>query len=239
MWDSGIEFVKFCSKVGNMKILFDPKAMAKVEILMKERKNIEWLCYLIGEIDWDERITFVNDIYVPTSQGNSIANIDNIECPDEMRKYIIGPIHSHHSMGCFFSKDDWDYLNNNNDISIVVSDKDDIIKMLAAVRFKTDCGCYTHIETEDISVNYELDEETKNDFMKEIEKIDEFGINEFYNFIRHPGQNPSQLQKRDIIKNNPNLYNFREENGKMVRVPKDNILFDDDKNVPFYEKHYQ
>lgn len=208
MWDSEMKFVGKCSKVGYMDIFIEPEAMAKIEILMDKREDVEWLCYLIGEINWDERVTFITDILVPLSQGNSFATVDNIEVDETMRPYIIGPIHSHHSMGCFFSKDDWEYLNNNNDISIVVSKKSEDIEMLAAVRFKTECGCFTHIETDNIKINCQLEEDVYDNFVNEIGRIDEFGIQEFANFIKYPGNNPSAIQKRNIIAGQNRTFNY-------------------------------
>lgn len=140
VWDSGIEFVS-CSKVPNSFVIeLSVSVKAKIDALMKEYPNIEWLCYLVGKIDWSNNIANITDLFIPEKQKISPTLVNDIECSD--RKDIVGVIHSHHNMPAQFSGTDNEYINKNNDLSIVVSHKE----MNSVVRYKTPCGSFTFIE---------------------------------------------------------------------------------------------
>jgi proteasome lid subunit RPN8/RPN11 len=140
VWDSGIEFVS-CSKVPNdFTINLSVTVKAKIDALMKEYPNIEWLCYLIGNINWNSNIANITDLFIPEKQKISATLVDDIEYTH--RTDIIGVIHSHHNMPAQFSGTDNEYINKNNDLSIVVSHKE----MNSVVRYKTPCGSFTFIE---------------------------------------------------------------------------------------------
>lgn len=178
-WDSGMEFVSCC---GNLPKSFDiklePKVYRKIDILMEEKQNIEWLAFLMGDIEWNDGYAVITDLHIPDSQSVTMGNVDKVDCDDEIRSKIIGVIHSHHKMGAFFSNDDWNYLNNNHHISIVVSNKDGFNEFKSVVRCKTKCGPYTHVDG-NVSIHCAIDEDEKNEFINDInEKIEE-GMGEF------------------------------------------------------------
>ncbi len=198
MFDSGMEFVESCSKVGKFDLQIEKKVMRKIEILMEKRDGIEWLCYLVGEIEWKKKKGYIYDLYIPETQENTMGNVDNFSCPDDIRKKIIGVIHSHHRMGCFFSKTDHEYINKNHHVSIVVSNKNKQNEMLAVVRKRTDCGCYTFIKPK-IKIGEVMYYFGESDFILEVdEKIEKSkGINEFYEFLNNKSIDP--LKKANLL----------------------------------------
>lgn len=158
-WETDMEIIDGCGKVAkDFHIFIMPLAKAKIESLMKEYKSLEWLAYLIGEIDWEKEKAVVRDLYIP-EQTISAAAVNNVG-PVNME--TVGVIHSHHSMGAFFSGTDDDYINQNNDISIVVAHDG----MKAQVRAKTPCGAYAIVDASvsiDLGINFDSD-----GFIKEI-----------------------------------------------------------------------
>ena len=166
VWDSGIEFVA-CGKVSsNFHINLSPTVKAKIDVLMKEFPNIEWLSYLLGDIDWDNNRAQINDLYIPEKQTINATLVNEIECSGINN--VVGVIHSHHNMSVEFSSTDNEYINKHNDISIVVSHTN----MNAVVRCKTPCGCFAFIKpTISLDLSSVINE---SDFLTEIrEKIKE------------------------------------------------------------------
>src|SRR6056297_2103735 len=99
-WDTGLEFVSSCGKVNNdFSIFLDQYVISKIDILMDKKPEIEWLCYLVGEISWENNEAVVTDLYIPSSQTVTKSKIDKIDCDDQTRQNIIGVIHSHNKMG--------------------------------------------------------------------------------------------------------------------------------------------
>lgn len=186
IWDSGMDFVNCCGKLpNNFSVKFLPKVYIKINTLMEKKNNIEWLTFLLGYIDWDNDYAVVEDLHIPESQSVSAGDVDDIDCDDSVRRKIIGVMHSHHKMGCFFSGDDWNYLNNNHDISIVVSNKNSKTEFKSVVRFKTPCGSYSHVES-NVQIHCEIDQDELDQFENEIDEKIKFGMAEFNKYV--PGQ---------------------------------------------------
>lgn len=187
MWDSGMEFVNCDAGKGkDFKVEIMPRAKAKIDLLMKHREHIEWLAFLMGEIQWDKNYAVVTDLYIPDAQDNTVGDVENINCSDEVRKQIIGVIHSHHSMGCFFSRDDFEFLNKNHNISIVVSNLHKKTKTigptyyLISIRKKLECGRYELIETDKVYFpSNGLSHTEISDFIEMIDDHISTGIGEF------------------------------------------------------------
>jgi len=151
-WEVEIDCVEACSKAPeNITVWFYPLAKRKVDTLMKEYKNIEWLAYLLGPKGTRD----VEDIFVP-DQSISTARVDDIECEEFNDLSIIGVIHSHHTMGHSFSGTDHEYINGNHDISIVMSNTG----LSGQFRYKTPCGAYKIIDVNvRLKVDIEFDDE--------------------------------------------------------------------------------
>lgn len=184
-WDSGLEFVNNCGKCRNndYSIGMRPLAKMKIDALMEEYPRIEWLAYLVGYIDHERGYAEIQDLVVPDSQEISTATVDEVE-----RNFdAVGVIHSHHNMNFGFSKTDWEYVNSNNDISIVVYNSGQ--SMECSMRVRADCGAITFIKP-----NLRLvfnDSFDKDGFIQDAKsKIHEFrGIGEFNYFDRYvPGR---------------------------------------------------
>ena len=157
-WDAGIEILPNCGKVTvpQYHIAFDLLAHQKINKLKAYYPRLEWLAYLVGSVDHETNKVVVEDLIIPDSQQVTGASVYNVEyewgvLPDG--KQIIGVIHSHHTMGAFFSGTDDAYINQNHDVSIVVATaKGREIK--SQIRVKVPCGSYVLAEDITYSVNY-------------------------------------------------------------------------------------
>ncbi len=154
-WDSGIEILKTCGhmNVPKYSVTFEMMANEKIKQLQKYYPSLEWLAYLVGKVDHVKHTVLVEDLVIPDSQRVTGGNVYDVEYGWNEGKSIIGVIHSHHSMGAFFSGTDDAYINQNHDVSIVVStNQSSPIK--GQVRMKTRCGAYVLAEDLSFSVNY-------------------------------------------------------------------------------------
>ena len=138
-WESDVECISECGKAPDkMVIWIHPLAKEKIEALMEEYTNIEWLAYLIGEMG--EKIE-VTDLFIP-NQEISTAAVDNIVCEEYNNLNTVGVIHSHHSMGNGFSGTDDKYINQNHDISLCISNQG----INGHIRWETPCGSYKIVD---------------------------------------------------------------------------------------------
>jgi hypothetical protein len=151
-WEVEIDCVESCSKAPDkINIWFLPLAKRKVDALMKEYTNIEWLAYLLGEKDEREIV----DIFIP-EQTISAAKVDEIECDEYNNLSVIGVIHSHHTMGNTFSQTDHDWINQNHNISLCIS----TTGIAGQFRYKTECGAFKIIDVNaKLRVNLDFNDE--------------------------------------------------------------------------------
>lgn len=168
-WDNTNDDLKVVTECGRkpsgpMNIILSRITKTKIDILMKKYQNTEWLAYLIG----DENTRYVNDIFVPTQ----VASTASISSVGPKPAGVIGVIHSHHHMGAFFSGTDDAYINQNNDISIVIAHKG----IKAQVRWVTPCGYKVICDGTVVIEKENLINE--NEFIEHVEKV-----------IRHAGDN--------------------------------------------------
>lgn len=114
-WETEIDIVKECGKApSEIRVNFKPIVRKKIDLLMDKYKSREWLGYLIGE-------GFnIHDLIIPdqTATGASVDDV-HYSFPEGIK--VIGVIHSHHSMGHNFSSKDDEWINQNHDISVLVS----------------------------------------------------------------------------------------------------------------------
>jgi hypothetical protein len=133
-WDSELETLSDCSKApAKIKVWVTPLAKVKIDALMEQYPNIEWFAYLLG--NGEDKFT-VTDIHVP-KQTITATSVDEIECEEFNDLPIIGAIHSHHGMGTGFSGTDHAFVNQNHNISLVISKA----SIAGQVRWSTPCGC--------------------------------------------------------------------------------------------------
>lgn len=147
VWSSEDVYIDSCGKYnGNIfNITLSQDVFIKINILMKRFPRLEWLAYLTGNIDYTKKEAYVDDLIIP-KQEVSVAKVHDIGM---IREDSIGVIHSHHSMGNFFSSDDKETINKNNDISLLVTHQ----KITGQIRIKTECGCYYNME---VKVHYDF-----------------------------------------------------------------------------------
>lgn len=115
-----------------IEIMMNP-TMYQSLIHLSAEINTEWLGYFKGTREQvDDTIT-----YRPTSIVFPKQEVSGSMCsPTEETHDTLGIIHSHHSMGAFFSGQDDANVNMNNDFSIVVSNGE----MKAVSKVKLPCG---------------------------------------------------------------------------------------------------
>jgi hypothetical protein len=89
--------------------------------------DLEWLALLLGTASEDGFDVTVDNLFVPTVQARSSGSCDveDRDIPEGVRSHIVGVVHSHHSMGAFFSGTDRgeDGVNARFACSIVVSSR--------------------------------------------------------------------------------------------------------------------
>lgn len=148
-WECKLDTVKVCGKTpDNITVKISPLVKRKINFLMGKFPNLEWLAYLVGSN------YIVEDLFIP-NQTVTAGSVNVDADTPQSEKPIIGVIHSHHTMGSFFSGTDDAYINMNHNISIVVSNKG----MKAQARIKTPCGALKTIEAKIvIDLQVDLDE---------------------------------------------------------------------------------
>ena len=135
-WCSGLEIITKCSLTEKAEVYVSRIAKDKIDALMDEFKNMEWLGYLVGKINGTKH--FVEDMIIP-EQEVSTASVKVLGDPPSN---CIGTAHSHHSMGAFTSGTDEEHLVGNHPVCMVVSDS----KTIAKVRLDTPCGRLVAVE---------------------------------------------------------------------------------------------
>lgn len=125
-----LKIVNTCGRIpeGPVTIVLSRVVKNKIDLLMKKYENCEWLAYLIGE----PGTRYAKDLFLPVQEVSTAS----VHVVGDKPAGTIGVIHSHHSMGAFFSGTDDTYINQNNDISIVVAHNG----IKSQVRWETPCG---------------------------------------------------------------------------------------------------
>ena len=109
----------------------------KVMYLMGQFPGCEWLAYLRAKHETPPagaKVVLV-DLLIP-EQTVSAAHVTVLKGA-EMTPDIVGTIHSHNTMGSFFSYTDHEYLEGNHNLNIVISDRGG---MLCSYRRIPPCG---------------------------------------------------------------------------------------------------
>jgi len=158
-WETDIEVatVATCGAFSDkIKVSVSPQARAKMNLLMNRFKTIEWLAYLVG----DKETYTVDDIVIPKQRVTSV----NVYVDEPVDVPIIGVIHSHHDMGNNFSHTDDEYINQNHDISLCISNSG----IKGQARVKTECGRFflADVEVVDNIIGFE-----PKDFLKDVDEL--------------------------------------------------------------------
>jgi hypothetical protein len=222
-WEVKIDVINSCAKSPEkIKVKIDPIVKNKIDYLMKKFVGTEWLAYLIGESNSENKKAEENkviDIFIPNQVVNSV-NVDDIHCEEFNNLNIIGVIHSHHNMGNDFSSTDDDWINQNHNISLCVSKSG----IKGHVRWKTPCGSYKIVEAR-LVLNFNTNFDKKS-FDEEIkEKIKK---KNYINYVYKNGQNVNGIRSRVVSNNNPGNYHFTE---KPTLVKNNNDSINDDEHL--------
>jgi len=158
-WENpDIVCVKVCERTpSEAEVQVRPLVRAKIEALMKKYQNREWLGYLIGRIDGTPFL--IDDMVIPEQVATS-ASVDDIVIQEGLVPEgfkMLGVIHSHHNMGIGFSGTDDNWINQNHDISILVSHKE----ITGQVRFNTPCGAKKIVKCK-VTVKHDLNFDADN-----------------------------------------------------------------------------
>lgn len=125
-------------------VIIERNAKDKIEALMAKFPDTEWLAFLDGRET--EEGFLITDLRIPL-QSVSVADCDDVEFVPSASH--IGVIHSHHTMGAFFSFTDKKYLNSSNTVSVVVAKKGNgAIEAQAVLRLVTPSGRWVKVEAE-------------------------------------------------------------------------------------------
>lgn len=157
-WDSGLKKEKNvqCSFLQPPKVYVQPMVKDKIELLMGEYPNQEWLGYLVGFlepanlIESDDASTtdeiLIEDIVIPPHSHATYGSAEAV--PFNKPEDTIGIIHSHHKMGASHSGIDDDYIDWNYPISITVGFKGNEITVDAVCTMYTRCGAFTLVKAD-------------------------------------------------------------------------------------------
>lgn len=186
-WETDLpdEMITSCGAMAEKAtVLIGPKARAKMTLLMERFPRIEWLAYLVG----DKEGLFVEDIAIPKQRVTAV----NVYVDEPVDVPIMGVIHSHHDMGNGFSGTDDDYINQNHDLSLCITNT----KITGQLRVKTECGRYM---LADVVVYDSVEGFEPVEFLKEVDaQISEikyttgYGYNRFQNRVTPVNQNLSR-----------------------------------------------
>jgi len=132
------------------RIVMPTELIAELVGALADEPGQEWLVFMHGRREKDGLVYVVERFSVPQDQRRHSSEVDipQMAYDDD----LIGPIHSHHSMGAFMSGTDKTKLNPRFDISIVISSRldNDEAKVLgfsyeAVGHAKLPCGANGHI----------------------------------------------------------------------------------------------
>ena len=168
-WDAELEVIDTTNKdnpVDAFKINIKQFVREKIEYLMDKFPNTEWLAYLVGE-KINDNDYLITDLIVPSQTATS-GNVYDVKHDwNRSEANVVGVIHSHHTMGAFFSGTDDAYINQNHDISIVVSTSQSS-KIESQLRIKVTNDRFLLITPTIVLLSENLIDEVE--FDKEIEK---------------------------------------------------------------------
>jgi len=217
VWERKVDFVKSCGHINKeFKVLLKQKVVNKIKYLMKKFNRLEWLGYLVGELDREKSYSIIEDMIIPKQNVTSVT-VNNIECDYSIP--TIGVIHSHHHMSNHFSGTDHNFINLNNDISLLVTHKE----ITGQIRYKTRCDCYFLCP---VTIEYDNFEYIDEDFIRLVDeniKTSHFPLH----------QNNLLIQKKNNGLNGWDSENIEQlffEEEKDVEEDEDIIYVDDDGN---------
>lgn len=117
-------------------IHFPSRIIAELAGTVRAENDLEWLILLSGRVEQSGLEIFVDDFFVPDWQQRAPSTVDISQTEEfEVTVYkagkpikitgeaIVGVLHSHHTMGAFFSGTDKAQLNPNYKSSIVISSR--------------------------------------------------------------------------------------------------------------------
>lgn len=134
-------------------VLLGLEVYSAINKLLDEYSSLEWLIYVYGEVDNNNRIIKLNKFYIPEQEvtGSTVdVNWDNQNIPLELDNMkLLGSIHSHNKMGVFHSGTDNEY--HNFPLMMVVNNKREFD---ISFRFKAPCGIFMLTKDLDIKVDY-------------------------------------------------------------------------------------
>jgi len=148
VWKSENKFVDKCSLCdGDYLIKIPREIWRKIRTLLQKMGDDEFIVYLPYQRNGNE--FRVEDIIVPQQEVSS-ASVKPSNPPTGQ----VGVLHSHGvNSSAFFSSTDEEFLNQNNDFSIVIGGNE----IKAKVRVKVPCDKFVKLEAK-VEIEEELDE---------------------------------------------------------------------------------
>lgn len=113
--------VKACPyAAGSQGILRIPTGIvAQMAHTVRHEAHNEWAIILLGKREENGLVVTVEDFLVPANQQRSGGEVDLPHIT--LSSDVVGVVHSHHSMGAFFSEKDRTELNTRFPVSLVIS----------------------------------------------------------------------------------------------------------------------
>lgn len=146
-------------KEANTPTLIISREMWESWINLARVFDTEWIAYLIGK-KTGEREWEVTDMYFPKQEATSV----HVSAEQgEIREGTVAAVHSHVSMGVFFSKEDTAHANH--DVEVVIN-RDAKYKM--SVRVKLECGRFARV---DGNLRLRGEERSEDPLVGELKKV--------------------------------------------------------------------
>lgn len=105
---------------GQGRIYIPTDILVQLSSTLKDQKGLEWALLLCGKRESNGREIWVEGFEVPP-QTRDCSSVDRVEV--ELEEWHVGALHSHHSMGAYFSPKDVGDYNKKFGCSIVISTK--------------------------------------------------------------------------------------------------------------------
>jgi hypothetical protein len=134
--------IKGCPMMTSMEnehLVRIPHDMYQNWIWLCLRFDTEWIAYLKGTQDPTTKVWSITEMYFPKQKANS-SHVDAAD--GEVQEGTIGSVHSHVSMGAFFSTEDENHFNHP--VEMVINREG---KMAICVRLPLECGRFSRVKT--------------------------------------------------------------------------------------------
>lgn len=193
-WEIENKIIKECGYIDNIttsedvEIILSFKVQAAIKYLC-EHIEVEWQMFLTGKT-YEDGSVYCEDFIIP-KQKVTAASVESLEIVDKeyVKKHdIVANIHSHGTMGVFFSPTD-DTANNFIPINIVTNNKEEY---KAVSHYELPCGCSINKKAK---VLYEVRIATE----EEMEDVKNIEIVKYTHVTKWRGKNDNKREDKELF----------------------------------------